>query len=195
MLKPLLTRLLKHLLAQNNWAAQPLQAFGGKHARIVLPPFSATITVLEDGGLAIAGETAAADATITIPPSVALRILAGDQHAGSSASITGDTEFAAALARVLQGMTWEYEEDLSRIVGDIPAHEIAKFGRAAIEQTKQKTRNVASMLAEYWQEEQPLLAKQRHVDQFLDDVDTLREDTERLAKRINTLKHRLQADH
>jgi len=194
MLKPLLTRLLNHLLAQNSWAAEALQPFGGKHARMILPPFSATIVVLEDGGLALAGKTANIDATITLPPSVALRILAGDDHAGASASITGDTEFAAGLARVLQGMSWEYEEDLSRIVGDIPAHEIAKFGRSAIERTKRQAHNVASMLAEYWQEEQPLLAKQRHVTQFIKDVDILQEDTERLAKRINKLKHRLQAD-
>ncbi|MCB5191519.1 SCP2 sterol-binding domain-containing protein [Methylobacillus arboreus] len=195
MLKPLLPRLLNHLLAQNSWAAPLLQPFGGKHARLILPPFSATITVLEDGGLALAGETASADATITVPPSVALRLLAGDEAAGAAASVTGDTEFASALAKVLQGISWEYEEDLSRMVGDAPAHEIARFGRAAVNEARRKTLSVAGMFAEYWQEEQPLIAKKRHVEQFVRDVDTLREDAERLQKRIEKLKTRLQADH
>ncbi|MGY1488581.1 ubiquinone biosynthesis accessory factor UbiJ [Methylobacillus pratensis] len=195
MLKPLLTRLLNHLMAQNSWAAGQLQPFGGKHARLILPPFSATLAVLEDGGLAIAGETAHTDAAITVPPSVALRMLAGDESAGAAASVSGDTEFAAALARVLQGISWEYEEDLSRVIGDIPAHETVKLGRAAVSQAKRQTANVAGMLAEYWQEEQPLIAKKRHIEQFVRDVDTLREDTERLQKRIDKLKSRLQADH
>ena len=194
MLKPLLTRLLNHLLAQNSWAAEQLHPFAGKHARFVLPPISATLVVLEDGGLAIAGETAIADATLTVPPSVALRILAGDERANTSAAITGDTEFATALAKVLQGISWEYEEDLSHIVGDIPAHEIVRRGRAAVSQIKHQTANIAGMFAEYWQEEQPLIAKKRHVEQFVRDVDILREDTERLAQRIRKLKARLSAD-
>ncbi|WP_334107712.1 ubiquinone biosynthesis accessory factor UbiJ [Methylobacillus sp.] len=195
MLKPLLTRLLNHLLTQNSWAAEQLQPFAGKHAHLALPPLSATVVVLEDGGLAIAGETAIADATITVPPSVALRILAGDERANTSAAITGDTEFATALAKVLQGMSWEYEEDLSHIVGDIPAHEIVRRGRAAVSQVKHQAANIAGMFAEYWQEEQPLIAKKRHVEQFIQDVDTLQEDTQRLAKRIHKLKDRLQAEH
>ncbi|WP_287112009.1 SCP2 sterol-binding domain-containing protein [Methylobacillus sp.] len=194
MLKPLLTRLLHHLLAQNSWAMQQLQPFGGKHARLLLPPFSVTLAVLEDGGLAIAGETADTDATITVPPSVALRMLAGDESAGTAASVSGDTEFAAALASVLQDMSWEYEEDLSRIIGDAPAHEAAKLGRAAVSHARRQAANVAGMLAEYWQEEQPLIAKKRHIEQFMRDVDTLREDAERLQKRIDKLKSRLQAD-
>lgn len=194
MLKPLLTRLLNHLLTQNSWAAEQLQPFAGKHAQLALPPLRATLVVLEDGGLAIAGETAVADATITVPPSVTLRILAGDARANTSAAITGDTEFATALAKVLQGISWEYEEDLSHIVGDIPAHEIVRRGRSAISQVKHQTANIAGMFAEYWQEEQPLIAKKRHVEQFIRDVDTLREDTERLAQRIRKLKARQPAD-
>nr|WP_089375921.1 SCP2 sterol-binding domain-containing protein [Methylobacillus rhizosphaerae]SNR93558.1 ubiquinone biosynthesis protein UbiJ [Methylobacillus rhizosphaerae] len=195
MLKLLLNRLLNHLLAQNSWANDVLQPFAGQHARLALPPVSAMLTVLEDGGLAVAGETADADATITTSPSLALRILAGDDTAGNSATITGDTELASALGKVLQGISWEYEEDLSRVIGDIPAHEIVKFGRHAVSEVKHQTLNMASMLTEYWQEEQPLIAKKRHIEQFVRDVDTLHEDTERLQKRIRKLEARLLANH
>jgi ubiquinone biosynthesis protein UbiJ len=47
------------------------------------------------------------------------------------------------------------------------------------------------MLTEYWQEENPLIAKKRHVVAFVKDVDQLRDDVERLEKRIEKLKHAL----
>lgn len=191
MFKPVLTRLLHHLINQNSWARSQLQPFGGKAVRFNVPPVSATLVVLEDGGLAMAGDSAEPDAIVTIPFPVALRLLANDEAATTLATLEGDTELAATLAKVLRGMQWEYEEDLSKLIGDIPAHEIAEFGRKASAEVKKQTINLAEMLTEYWQEEQPLIAKKRHVEQFIKEVDTLREDTERLTKRLEKLSAKI----
>jgi ubiquinone biosynthesis protein UbiJ len=43
------------------------------------------------------------------------------------------------------------------------------------------------MLTEYWQEEQPLIAKKRHVEKFIQEVDQLRDDVARLEKRLAKL--------
>lgn len=187
MFKPLLTRLLNHLVNQNSWARQQLQPYSGKIVRFNMPPVSVTLTVLEDGGLAAAGDTAVPDANVTMPPSVAVRLLANDDTANTLVTLEGDTELAATLSKVLRGMRWEYEEDLSRIIGDAPAYELAQFGRKAVAGVRKQTVNLAEMLVEYWQEEQPMLAKKRHVAQFVRDVDILREDTERLEKRMEKL--------
>lgn len=195
MFKPLLTRLLNHLINQNVWAKEQLQPFGGKTVKFTIPPFSAHLTVLEDGGLAMAGESSTADAGITVPPSVALRLLANDDGASSLATLEGDTELAAALAKVLRGMSWEYEEDLSKVIGDIPAHQLAEIGRKASHEIRSQSLNLMQMLVEYWQEEQPMLAKKRHVETFNQEVDTLREDTERLEKRIEKLSEKIKPDN
>ncbi|PKO93837.1 MAG: hypothetical protein CVU15_00380 [Betaproteobacteria bacterium HGW-Betaproteobacteria-1] len=195
MFKPLLTRLLNHLINQNVWAKEQLQPFGGKTVKFTIPPFSAHLTVLEDGGLAMAGESSTADASITVPPSVALRLLANDDAASTLATLEGDTELAATLAKVLRGMSWEYEEDLSKVIGDIPAHQLAEFGRKASREIKGQSLNLMQMLVEYWQEEQPMLAKKRHVEAFNQEVDTLREDTERLEKRIEKLSEKIKPDN
>lgn len=191
MLKPILTRLLNHLINQNIWAKEQLQPFGGRTVQFNIPPMSATLTVLEDGGLAMAGESASPDASVSIPLPVAIRLLANDDSATALATLEGDTELAAALAKVLRGITWEYEEDLSRVIGDIPAHQVAEFGRKAANEIKSQSINLAQMLSEYWQEEQPMIAKKRHVDIFNQEVDTLREDTERLEKRIEKLSEKI----
>lgn len=188
MFKPLLTRLLKHLVDQNGWARAELLPFAGRNVQFNIFPASATIVVLEDGGLALAGEAAQSEATVKMAPSTALRLLAGDEAAYRMVEIDGDSDLGTALAQVLRGLKWEYEEDLSRVIGDAPAHQLAAFGRDAMEGAHRQAWNLAEMLGEYWQEEQPLLAKQRHVQQFVGAVDTLRDDFERLAKRIEKLE-------
>lgn len=190
MLKPLLTRLLNHLINQNSWARGQLQPFAGRAVRFNIPPISATITVLEDGGLAMAGETAAPEAMVTVPFSVALRLLADDEAANTLITLEGNTELATTLAKVLRNIQWEYEEDLSRLVGDAPAHQLGEFGRKAVSEAKRQTLNVAQMFSEYWQEEQPLIAKKRHVENFLKEVDALREDVERFEKRLGKLSEK-----
>lgn len=195
MLKPLLTRLLNHLINQNIWAKEQLQPFGGKTVRFSIPPISATLTVLENGSLAIAGDSALADASVTIPLPVAFRLLANDDAAATLATLEGDTELAAALAKVLRGISWEYEEDLSKIIGDIPAHQLSEFGRKAVSEVKSQGLNLMQMLTEYWQEEQPVIAKKRHVETFNQAVDTLREDSERLEKRIEKLSVKINASN
>jgi ubiquinone biosynthesis accessory factor UbiJ len=187
MLKPLLTRLLNHLIQQNSWAKPHLAQFGGKTVRFSIPPVSADLTILEDGGMAVAGESALPDASIILPLPVAMRLLAKDNAAASLASLEGDTELAAALAKILRDLSWDYEEDLSRLIGDIPAHQLAEFGRKAVSEVRSQSLNVAQMASEYLQEEQPMLAKKMRVVQFNQGVDTLREDIERLAKRIEKL--------
>ncbi|OAM52461.1 hypothetical protein A7981_03000 [Methylovorus sp. MM2] len=193
MFKPILTRLLNHLISQNSWARKELRDFGGKSILFRIPPVSATLTILEDGGLAIAGETAAVDATITVPPTIALRLLAKDETATTLVDLQGDTELATALAKVLQNISWDYEEDLSKVIGDIPAHQVSEFARKASSEVKKQSINIAEMFAEYWQEEEPLIAKKRHVEKFNNEVDTLRDDMERMDKRLEKITDRLSA--
>lgn len=187
MFKPLLTRILAHLMAQNQWAKPMLMPFGGQSVKFNLMPASATLVILEDGGLALAGESNQPDATVTLTPSTALRLIAKDAGANNMIKIEGNAALAAELAKVLQHISWDVEEDLSHLIGDAPANEVVKFGKKTFAQSRSKFTNLAEMVAEYWQEEQPLIAKKRHVEQFIKAVDQLREDADRLEKRLEKL--------
>lgn len=187
MFKPLLTRLINHLITQNQWARGELLPFSGKTVQFNMSPANVNLTILEDGGLAIAGETFHADASIYLSPSLALRLLAKDGNAMSQVRIEGDTELAKTLAKVLQNVKWDYEEDLSKVIGDISANKLSAFAKNTAHEVKQQTVNFAEMAAEYWQEENPLIAKKRHVEDFVQKVDVLRDDVERLEKRLTKL--------
>lgn len=187
MIKPLVTRFLQHLTNQNAWARPHLQPFAGKTVCFDFVLLKANLLILEDGSLAIGGETASPEANIHLPPSLALRIMSGDEQAKMLIKIEGDTHLATELSKILQLMRWDIEEDLSKVVGDISAYKIGEVSKKAFANFKQKSINAAEMLSEYWQEEKPMLAKKRHVEQFVSDVDTLKNDIARFEKRLQKL--------
>jgi ubiquinone biosynthesis protein UbiJ len=193
MLKGISTHVIQHLLAQNTWAAPMLQPFASQSVQLDFVMFSTSLVILENGSLAIAGETSIPDATITIPPSLLLRLMAKDESAKLQIKVDGDTYLATALAKVLSQVRWDYEDDFSKLIGDIPANKIGEFTRHSVSTIKDTATNLADMLSEYWQEEKPMLAKKRHVEQFNAEVDTLRADVERLDKRINKLAKTVSA--
>lgn len=194
MLNQLATRFLQHLTNQNNWSHEYLIGFAGKVVQFNVMPIKTNLIILEDGSMAIAGETATPDAAIYIPPSLALRLLAKDEAAKMQIKIEGDTPLATELSKVLQNMRWDLEEDLSQILGDIAASKAGEISRKTFAEAKKQSINLVEMLAEYWQEEKPMLAKKRHVEQFNTDVDTLRGDIARFEKRLTKLTKSLESN-
>jgi ubiquinone biosynthesis protein UbiJ len=84
-------------------------------------------------------------------------------------------------------LRWDVEEDLSRVFGDVLAQRMVAGGRRLTAWNKEAAGKLAQNLAEYWIEEQPLLARPAAVRQFLNDADQLRDDLARLEKRIEAL--------
>ena len=195
MLKALSTSFLQHLLTQNSWANALLQPYAGKAVQFDIASIKANIIILEDGGLAIAGETNIADATVCISASLLLRLIAQDEAAKMQIVISGDTHLATEFAKVLSNMRWDYEDDLSKLVGDVSALKISQFGREAVSGIKRNSIQLAEMLSEYWQEEKPLIAKKRHVEKFNAEVDTLRADVARFEKRLTKLTQQQLSSH
>ena len=192
MFKALSTRFLQHLLTQNSWANALLQPYAGKAVQFDIASIKANIIILEDGGLGMAGETNIADATVCISASLLLRLIAQDEAAKVQIVISGDTHLATEFAKVLSNMRWDYEDDLSKLVGDVSALKISQFGRDAATGIKRNSIQLAEMLSEYWQEEKPMIAKKRHVEKFNAEVDTLRADVARFEKRLTKLTKQQQ---
>jgi ubiquinone biosynthesis accessory factor UbiJ len=192
MLKPLAAEFLQHITNQNNWSRKHLLAFAGKVVQFNIALIKTKLLILEDGSLGVATNNAYADIIIHIPPSLALRLMAKDETAKTLIKIEGDTHLATELGKVLQHMRWDIEEDLSKVIGDIPAHKMATIGQKTATTAKKQARNAVDMLTEFWQEEKPILAKKWQVEQFNADVDILRSDFARLEKRLEKLKQHLQ---
>jgi ubiquinone biosynthesis protein UbiJ len=178
---------VNHLLRGASWARDALRPHAGKTARFEIIPFAVSLTVLEGGEVAAAGADAVPAATVKLGPGLMLRLAARDESAWREISITGDTDFASAIHHVARNLRWDVEEDLSRVFGDIAAHRMAETGRAFQRWGGQAAENTARAFAEYWTEEQPLIAGARDLEEFGRAVDQLRDDAARLEKRIEQL--------
>jgi ubiquinone biosynthesis protein UbiJ len=178
---------VNHLLRSASWAREALERFAGRTVRVELFPFSLSLTVLDNGEVAVAAPDAVPAVTARLTPGLMVRLAARDPAAWQDVEITGDTDFAAAIHHVARNLRWDVEEDLSRVFGDIAAHRMVETGRTLNRWGAQTLENTGRAFAEYWTEEQPIIAGRRDLDEFNRAVDALRDDVARLEKRIGIL--------
>lgn len=178
---------LNHLLSANGWARDALRPHAGKTACFRCPPFETRLTVLDNGEVASAANGVAATVTLTLTPGLMLRVAARDDAVWRDVVIDGDTAFAGVIHHLWQHLRWDAEEDLSTVVGDVAAHRIAASARTLQQWARSSGENMAHAFAEYWTEEQPLLAAKNDIARFNAEVDRLRDDTARLEKRLEIL--------
>jgi ubiquinone biosynthesis protein UbiJ len=135
-------------------------AAGATEADIVGGPFSL---------LALAGES---------PEAVIQR---GDVQ------IRGDVELARRFRELAMLLRPDIEEEVSKVIGDVPAHHLGRVARAAFGWTRNAASTQVQNMAEYLAHERQHLVPRTEADQLLKGVDTLRENADRLEARIELL--------
>ena len=179
---------LNHLLRQQPWAAERLRPFAGQAVEFRCPPFPDLRFKITDEGLLDRARAEAASALVVkLTPGALPFLLTRDETARKQVEIEGSADLASTVDYLFRNLTWDVEEDLSRVFGDIAAHRLAGGGRAFAAWQREAALRLAENLAEYWTEEQPLLARPADVENFCRNVDTLRDDVARLEKRIQQL--------
>ncbi|MGA9854930.1 MAG: SCP2 sterol-binding domain-containing protein [Gammaproteobacteria bacterium] len=101
--------------------------------------------------------------------------------------INGDAETAQTFSRLLKRADLDWEELLSRYVGDVAAHQIGSLARSFIRRGKDAAGRLGQDMAEYLVYESALLPPRHAVDTFLDEVDKLKNDVDRLTARLQRL--------
>jgi ubiquinone biosynthesis protein UbiJ len=190
MFDPAATAFINHLLRGAGWARDELKRFAGRTARFEVAPLAFSLTVLENGEVAPAAAGVVPAATLRLTPGLMLRLSARDESAWREVEIAGDTDFASAIHHLARNLRWDVEEDLSRVFGDVAAHRMAETGRTFRRWGEQALDSTGRSFAEYWTEEQPLIAGARDLEEFNRAVDRLRDDAARLEKRIEQLRGR-----
>jgi ubiquinone biosynthesis protein UbiJ len=139
------------------------------------------------------GEAASADAALSVGP-LGLMALAGEGAQAAvqrgEAAMSGDGEIAAKFRELLTLLKPDPEEELSLVLGDVPAHQLSRLARAALAWGARAADTAWRSTADYLAHERADLVPRHEGEQFLRGVDALREDLDRLAARIELLSQR-----
>ena len=107
---------------------------------------------------------------------------------GGDVEMSGDAALAHRFGQILAAIDIDWEEHLSRVVGDIPAHHFSRNLRDFFGWTSTARNTIEQNVAEYLQEELGTLPHPESLQDFYDDVDRLRDDIERLEARVQRLQ-------
>lgn len=111
---------------------------------------------------------------------------------GSSVRIEGDAEVAQGFSELLKQARPDIEEELSRIVGDVAAHQLGNTARSLLGFGKRVSNTFLQNVGEYLSEEGRDVPSRTEADEFTRHVDVLRDDAERLDARLTALERQKQ---
>lgn len=183
-----LTYALNHVLRQQAWARERLAAFAGEIVELRLPPWPSVRWTIRPGGEV---EDAAADLAptlvVTVKPEAPAALLRGEEHFLRAVDVAGNARLADEVMALARHLRWDFEEDLSRVVGDIAAHRIGEGLRAFAAWQRDAGGRLAGTLADYVSEEAKLVVSRPELDRLARGTAELRDALERLEQRMRRL--------
>ena len=193
MLSATLEKLLNRGLPRSPRARQLCAALAGRSVAIVVPDIVRVRVTSTGQTLAVTQDDAPADAVIS-GGLLSLLALTGESAQTviqrGEVSISGDSELAQSFRELAQLLRPDPEEELSLLIGDVPAHQLGRLARLGASLGARMVDTTLRNLGEYWAHERGDLVSRNEGEQFLRGVDALREGVDRLQARLDLLTQR-----
>jgi ubiquinone biosynthesis protein UbiJ len=161
--------------------------------RLRLESDGALLHLRSDPARGAPADAKAADATLS-GSALALVALAGSDPEGvirrGEVRISGDAQVAQSFRELTQLLRPDLEEELSRFVGDGPAHQALRLVGRAVDFGRRSLRSGALNIAEFLSHESRDTVPKPEAESLFRDIDGLREDVDRLEARIALLARR-----
>mgnify|MGYP002713014026 FL=1 len=189
-----LEKAFNHYLSLDPRILPQLAELEGRVIAIELLGINETLYLFPDrDGVMILGDfDGAADTTLSGTPLAMSKLGLSDDAAGVLFSgevvIRGDTRLGTRFKKILAQMDIDWEEQLSRYLGDVMAHQLGNLVRDMGAWVKRSRHSLNMDLGEYLQEESRLVPSNAELAKFIKDVDLLREGVDRLQARIERMK-------
>lgn len=182
---------LNHLLEAEAWARDKLKPYAGQCVEFHSPPLPPLrLDILDTGLVRSAAGDDKPSLVVNIGAAALPAFLRGEDALLREIDIEGNADLAGTVQYLFRHLRWDPAEDLSKVFGDALAQRMVSEGERLAGWSREAAERLAQNLAEYWTEEQPLLARPAEVRQFLADTDQLRDDLARLEKRIEILSRK-----
>lgn len=129
---------INHVLMQEPEAMERMRRQKGRVALVQWRAYSMALLVTPAGLFNVAPEGVSPDLRLEVtelsPLALAQSALRGDKPA---IRIEGDVQLAAEINWLVDHVRWDVEEDLARLMGDAPAHQVAQVARRAAQALRQ----------------------------------------------------------
>jgi ubiquinone biosynthesis accessory factor UbiJ len=193
MLTATLEKLLNRGLPRSPRARQLCADLSGKSVAIVAPEILRLRVSSNGQTLRVTRDDAPADATVR-GGALSLLALASDSAQSvmqrGAVAISGDSDVAQGFRELAQLLRPDLEEELSLLIGDVPAHRLGRLARLAADWGERAADTTLRNLAEYLGHERGDLVSRNEGEQFLRGVDALRESVDRLQARLELMARR-----
>lgn len=188
-----LAALLNRGIQDSASARRACEELEGRSLDVQLERAGLQLRITISGGEAVVGPATdeGADATLAGNLLGFNRLVFGDAAdaiRSGLVKLSGDADTAEAFQSLLADARPDAEEELSRIIGDVAAHQVGEAARSFTGWARGAAESFSRSLTEYLQEERRDLPTRYEMDKFLADVDELNNDVERAAARVARLK-------
>ncbi len=193
MLSATLDNLLNRGLPRSPRARQLCAELEGKSVAIEIRDITRLRVASSGQTLSVTRDDAPADATLA-GGLLSLLALAGESPDAvlqrGDVAIGGDAELAQKFRELARLLRPDLEEELSLLLGDVPAHQLGRLARLTLDWSRKAAGTTLTNLAEYLGHERADLVPRNEGEQFLRGVDALREGVDRLGARLELLARR-----
>jgi len=190
MFQPLEALLNRGIRASTD-ATRRCRALEGASFRFELDGLGLGLTLVSKGDSVALSEQAPADASLSGTPGALARLAATSDEAllrSRAVRISGDPLVARDFRDLIAIAAPDFEEELSRVVGDVAARQVGNFVRGLAGWGLDAADRLSRTFAEYLQEESRDLPARPEVEAHLDGVDELASDVARLEARLRRLE-------
>jgi ubiquinone biosynthesis protein UbiJ len=187
-----LCELLDRVVALDPTATRSLRRLEGRSLGVALRgPGMRVVLAVKDGHMVPGDPDGDVGAWIKATPGSLISLAAsGGRAVAGQLEMSGDGETAARFQEFFRGLSPDWEEGLTRVFGDVLGVQIARGLRGGGELVRQAGYSLSRNVSDYLREESRQLVSQPELDEFLDQVDDLRDDVERLEARVRRLADR-----
>lgn len=135
-----LVLLANHVLAAEPAAGQRLATHSGRRLKVQFEGWPARLPPVPDLALRVTSagllewcvDEPGAEPDLRLRLDASNPLLSAAQWASGErprVDIQGDAQFAADLSWLMDNLRWDVQDDLARLIGQVPAHELTRIGR------------------------------------------------------------------